>query len=326
MSNINFSVIGSLLGIHVQTSMHAGAGSALGVVDLPIQRERHTHWPVVAGSAIKGILRDACRECAKNDEGYERSRKKANENHPQLVAAFGPANPDEDSAHAGALAITDARILAFPVRSLRGVFAWVTCPAVLERLKRDCQLAKVKAPAMEIPKIDNDNQAIMASPSSPLLMEDKKHLVLEEFEFQTDSSVAKAAELAKWIGENIVGDEGAKGRVASHLVILHDDQFTHFVRHATEVVARIGLDYEKKTVKTGALFYQEFLPPETLLYSVVLANPSRQKPKDGNGANFTSDSILSFLEKCLPSHLQIGGDETIGKGICQVKLSKGGNN
>ena len=47
----------------------------------------------------------------------------------------------------------------------------------------------------------------------------------------------------------------------THLVVLHDDDFTHFVRHATEVVARVGLDYgSRKTVKQGALFYQEFLP------------------------------------------------------------------
>ena len=38
----------------------------MGVVDLPIQRERHTGWPVVSGSALKGVLRDACREKARS--------------------------------------------------------------------------------------------------------------------------------------------------------------------------------------------------------------------------------------------------------------------
>src|SRR5437867_2434986 len=52
---------GGLLGLHAQTALHPGAGTALGTVDLPVQRERHTHWPTIAGSALKGILRDCCR-------------------------------------------------------------------------------------------------------------------------------------------------------------------------------------------------------------------------------------------------------------------------
>jgi CRISPR/Cas system CMR subunit Cmr4 (Cas7 group RAMP superfamily) len=34
-----------------------GAGSAVGVIDNPIQRERHTGHPCFAGSGIKGAMR-----------------------------------------------------------------------------------------------------------------------------------------------------------------------------------------------------------------------------------------------------------------------------
>ena len=54
-------------------------------------------------------------------------------------------------------------------------------------------------------------------------------------------------------------------------LVLHDDDFTHFVRHATEIVARVALEIETKTVKDGALFYEEFLPPESLFYGLVIA-------------------------------------------------------
>ncbi len=100
--------------------------------------------------------------------------------------------------------------------------------------------------------------------------------------------------------------------------MLHDDDFTHFVRHATEVVARIGLDYERKTVKDGALFYQEFLPPETLFYAVVLASPSR---REGDAKD--AGAMLAALAERVPAVLQIGGDETIGKGLCAVRLDHG---
>src|SRR5262249_31435881 len=131
-----------LLFLHAQTSLHPGSGTALGTVDLPVQRERHTQWPTIPRSALKGILRDRCRAIAAAGYSHDGAdvgekergsrRRKANEDETSpLVAVFGPGAVDRETAHAGAVSLTDARLLAFPVRSLRGVFAWVTCPAVL---------------------------------------------------------------------------------------------------------------------------------------------------------------------------------------------------
>ena len=61
----------ALLYLHAITSLHPGSGTALGVVDLPIQRERHTGWPVIPASSIKGVFRDACR---RKDADRERRR------------------------------------------------------------------------------------------------------------------------------------------------------------------------------------------------------------------------------------------------------------
>lgn len=304
----------AILFLHAQTSLHPGSGTALGVVDLPIQRERHTQWPLIPGSALKGILRDKCREGAK--ARYDNDRKRANEEDPDLTATFGPGKVD-DSAHAGALSVTDARILAFPVRSLKSVFAWVTCPAVLGRFNRDLSLAHRKA--VEIPTIPEPTRAL-APANSPLMLLPEKKIVLEEFEFTVAGEVSNG--LAKWLADNTIAasDSFSSQRLQQHLVIVHDDDFTHFVRHATEVVARIGLDYEKKTVKSGALFYQEFLPPETLFYSLVLAHSSRR-----DGHRKTAPEILAYLRDHIPDGtvLQIGGDETTGKGLCTVKLDDG---
>ncbi len=49
----------ALLFIHCLTGLHPGSGTALGVVDLPVQRERHTRWPIVPGSSLKGVLEDS---------------------------------------------------------------------------------------------------------------------------------------------------------------------------------------------------------------------------------------------------------------------------
>src|SRR5438552_3666676 len=191
MTNHDTNWAGTLLGIHALTSLHPGSGTALGAVDLPVQRERHTHWPTIAGSALKGILRDACREKVKQqydddldtvqEEQRRNRRRKANEDE-LLATVFGPAkiSADQNDAYAGALSVTDARLLAFPVRSLKGVFAWVTCPAVLQRLKRDAALV-VQEVAGTVPEM-KDNQVFLPAADCPCLIDDK-HVVLEEFEF-----------------------------------------------------------------------------------------------------------------------------------------------
>lgn len=309
---------GGVLFIHAQTSLHPGSGTSLGTVDLPVQRERHTGWPTIAGSAMKGVLRDAYREmvtprysdAAQKDDRSPRQR--ANEEDPELVTLFGPAKVTESDTHAGAVSITDARILAYPVRSLSGVFAWVTCPAVLVRFFRDLNLVGMdQVPVLrQQPKLGE----ALVSEGSPLIVEDR--IILEEFDFR---AAGRCDEIASWLAERVFieSDTFTPQQMQKHLVILHDDDFTHFVQHATEVVARIALDYDRKTVKEGALFYQEFLPPETVLYSVVLAYSAR------NGKDHDSASdCLEKLRTCLHDlrYLQIGGDETTGKGLCAVRL------
>lgn len=47
----------ALLLLTSETPLHAGAGQSVDGIDLPIQREAHTDWPCVYGSAVKGALR-----------------------------------------------------------------------------------------------------------------------------------------------------------------------------------------------------------------------------------------------------------------------------
>jgi CRISPR-associated protein Cmr4 len=314
--------VARLLFLHAQTGLHPGSGTALGTVDLPVQRERHTLWPTIPGSALKGILRDRCREEAAQhyqddgpdvEESKRRTRRrKANEEDPRLVAAFGPGKVEESNAYAGALSVTDARLLAFPVRSLRGVFAWVTCPGALLRLNRDLHVAGL--PPLAAPDALEDTRALCAE-GSPLRVGDK--VVLEEFEFAVQGPTGAGA---GWLADHVSTDAGTRERLRTHLVILSDNYFTHFARNATEIVARVGLDYDRKTVSKGALFYQEFLPAETIFYSVVLASSSRSKDHAAG-----AEQIMEYLAGHLKDGavLQVGGDETIGKGLCLAHLSNG---
>lgn len=319
--------VGGLLTLYAETSLHAGAGAALGVVDLPVQRERHTMFPTVPGTALKGVLRDTARRRVQGA-----SLREANKSD-EVVALFGGAAGERDP-EAGALAITDARLLAFPVRSMRGVFAWITCPAILDRLRRDTRLVGIGGndlgPAIDAIKAPSTGRALVP-PNSPLIVRQGKEtrIVLEEYDYLSEENQQVAA-LARALATHLLpaGDafKRTRERFQAALAVLSDDDLTYFVRHATEVVARIGLDVETKTVKTdamgrgGALFYQELVPSESIFYSVALAHHGR-----GRRDKSAREMWEYFAHRVLPDGtvIQIGGDETVGRGLCATRLVGG---
>jgi CRISPR-associated protein Cmr4 len=143
----------------VETPLHAGSGADLGIVDMPIQRERHTSFPKIEASELKGCIREAFEELKTGDNKVksdklkgefsdleekweiEKDGKERIKFDESISLAFGPEKGDE---HAGALGFTDARLLLFPVKSMKGVFAWITCPMVLERFKEDSGLCGIE--------------------------------------------------------------------------------------------------------------------------------------------------------------------------------------
>lgn len=300
----------SLLFVHALTSLHPGTGTSVGTVDMPIQREKHTGWPTIAGSSMKGVLRDHCR-----------SMPDDNVNSLRIQDVFG-SEPADPEPQAGSLSITDARILAFPVRSAKGVFAWVTCPAVLQRFERDCAMVSSDGFPQRVFTATTplgEGEVVRCSDNLVVIENGNNKISLEEFSYNVKVTPWQTPlnDFSKWVSTAGL-DETTRSRFADHLVLIPDDEFGYFVQHATEVVARIGLESETKTVEDGALFYEEFLPPETLFYSVVIAS----KPRGSRGEG-TADDVLGKIREVLQSDsmIQIGGNETIGKGFCSVRFS-----
>lgn len=299
----------ALLGFYAETPLHPGTGQAIGAVDLPVQRERHTGYPLIPGSSIKGVLRAAAERVYGNGD-------------QRVSILFGPSN-ERASEHAGALGVTDARILLFPVRSLFGVFAWITCPFVLERFHRDASLVGLpleswpQAAALQPPQ----DQVLVALQSAVIR---EGEVTLEEFTFpaQRQEAVQQTAQcIANYVFPALPEYEPWRTRVARHLVILPDNDFADFVRFATEVVARIALDDDTKTTsgKGGNLWYEEQLPSETVMYSLLLASRPRRQ---SNGLQSAAD-VLAELQRLALERVQVGGDETVGRGIVAVRLEPG---
>src|SRR3989304_8709985 len=155
--------------IYTETSLHCGSGTSLGVIDLPIQREKYTDYPVCQASGIKGVVR----------EWFETNGAYKNDDRSKYV--FGPDFGRGDSdAFAGAATFTDARLLLFPVRSLNGVFAYTTSRFALSRLKRDLQMAKVPGVNWTIPAESGDK---IVGNSDCKIKDSNNKVVLEEYTF-----------------------------------------------------------------------------------------------------------------------------------------------
>ncbi|MCH9741681.1 MAG: type III-B CRISPR module RAMP protein Cmr4 [Proteobacteria bacterium] len=274
-----------LLALYAQTNIHAGTGqNTISSIDLPIQREAHTGYPCVYGSATKGAIR----------------AKFESENNANVKRLFGDAG---DTGNAGCLAITDTRLLLLPVRSLTSHFKWVTCPALLTRFKQD--MARMNKTTPEAITVSGEQAIIHNSAQSG-------DLYLEEYRL-----TAQAQDLTAWIEaiEQLM-PTGSKAALEKQLTVVSDDLFAFLAQNSTPVHAHNAIDSATKTVKAGALWWEESLPSDTLLYTCVHAFNSRDREGNKDATANLDDFKQAFANN---AYLQIGGNETVGMGFCLTK-------
>lgn len=269
-----------LLGMLAESALHHGAGRSAGIIDLPVAREAATDVPFIAGSGVKGALRDRARQLRRDDNEIKR--------------CFG------EQDHAGLLSIADARLLLLPVRSLTGSYKWLTCPLLLERYRRDlarCGIGTV-VPRVEVPMRDDRSGAVAAG---------KDTIFLEERELAIVAALP--AGLTAAISPLLRHDDTRK-RLGGQLVVVSDDDFAWFCRYALPIAARNFLERDTKVSKN--LWYEESLPPDTVLYTLIMAR---------------DDASATSLTTLFPNedpYLQLGGNETVGHGWVAITVQAGG--
>lgn len=318
--------------LYAESPIHVGSGSNIEGIDLPVQRETHTGLPMLASSGIKGGLRDrldpgrpvVTDRATATDADEE--KKRAFDKWYAFIRVFGPEAGDEVK-FASALAFTDARLLLFPVRSVRGTFAWTVSPFVLQRLLRDLSVNhELEGPPDEVFQLrPSQTEALVGtSANRPLALNDQ--IILED---DCLSQVQDAAidKLAAWLARTAFAGmhEYWRDRIGTHLVMVHDDIFEHFTSHATEVMTRNKIG-ETGTVERGMLWDEESLPSDTLLYTIPLATfPSRTEvPLVANKYDVrTPEQVLEHVRTELDlgnesALVQLGGKATIGRGLLRV--------
>lgn len=285
----------ALLLLHAVSSIHAGSGSEVGLVDLPVQREKHTGYPKLESSSLKGAVRAVVSEslAGRDSDGL-------------LDIVFGKEGEiGQNNASAGAIALSDARILLFPVRSLRGVFGWLTCPMVLNRFNDEMRIFMPEADPLKVPTCNTVSSGQLIVNQNA----DIKQVVLEEYTYEV-SLDPLCTELAGQLNDLIF--TGMNNGFRERLMVVSDNDFADFVTLSTEVNARIRIDSVTGTVANGALWYEENVPPETVFYSYCFAGKSRVP-----GIDKTAADVMAFLqdEANFPPVFQLGGNSTLGRGI-----------
>lgn len=289
----------SICTFYAVSPIHAGSGASFAAVDLPIQRERHTNWPHVQASGVKGAMRAHYRDFAKEKSlinllfGYDKADK---DYHIEYFKDDEQKQKVDDN-FPGAISFSDAKLLAFPIRSNIAPFVWVTCPAVLKRLNDDLSFAGLQQIG-SIPPMTGENARCLAGGlSGNVILED---MVVNVEPGDIPNPIPKGfPEMNK-------------------LLLVSDEVFKYAVDSCTEIQTQIKIDSATGTAAPGALRYQELLPADSVLYSVVYY--SRTVFEN----TLQSETVRGHMEDVIKNFMQIGGDETLGRGICKIHWIAGG--
>jgi CRISPR-associated protein Cmr4 len=269
-----------LLGILAESPIHVGSGQVNGPIDLPVAREVTTRYPYIPGSGLKGSLRDKIEHAT--------SKSVAN-------TFFGSENS------AAGISVADARLLLLPIRSLSGPFRWVTCPYILERLTRDLQMM---SSAITLPEVNVTTEQAWITTS-------EDEVYLEEYAFE---AVQETEKLTPWIEliTQLVAHESVKSRLGQYLTIVSDEDFATLTETGLYFYARNSLEKTSKISK--GLWYEEALPPDCLLYTLLFA---RNPQQEGH-----MEQLIGKLAE--NPYIQVGGNETIGQGWTILSVYQGG--
>lgn len=288
-----------LMFLYALTSTHVGSGDNLNYIDLPIQREKHTNLPKIEASSLKGSIKQAM---GQSDDVH---------------AILGS---DDDGEIASAVSFSDAKLLFFPVKSAKGIFAYVTCPLVVKRFISDCKMIGIMDTDTEQEECLSGQKSYIASAvKESAIVFNEKEVVLDEYVFKVESNAGFNRFMTK-IQTQLPQRHMLANDFLSRVILLGNDDFSYFVNHSTEVITRIKIG-KAGTAENKALFTQENLPPETILYSLLFyTNSKKDEAMSAQEVKHKFNSIFSG------EIFQMGGDMTLGKGLFCKKMWIGGEN
>ncbi len=290
----------NLVMVRTITPVHAGVGRAGGVIDLPIQRDEYG-YPSIYSSSLKGAFKTALLQAfLKELNNYSKARR-------SVQALLGP-EPEERESFESSVAFLDAYLFAMPVRSLKGVYVYVTSPLLLKRFYERFELltkifreGKEQEERDKAREIDSILKALREiaekdlQPSEAVCIDEN---MCKKFkESALGGKIVLAEEFLLDIVKDINEDHVKRlnnfsrrviGLDKSLLVVSDENELAkNIIERSVLRFTRVKLSRETKTVSAGP-WTEEYLPPKTVLHTMALF----KKPSLSN----------NFVKKILGNH------------------------
>jgi CRISPR-associated protein Cmr4 len=306
--------------------VHVGTGEfQLGRVDNIIVREPGTHLPKIPGTSIAGAVRAYVGmrfkdkyDCAGKGDGIgpdAAGAKHCGKSDCPVCMTFGYSKPKR--SFQGLAQFSDARLLFFPVYTLRGPM-WATSPFTLE----SAGIGFGTTAAALNAQLVNGHRVWVAEPANVERLNAGWLYLPVGNKAITDVTAATAWTLP---GKSLWANELAA--ICSRVLILDDQIFSLVVDDQLEVRTSVSIDPTTGAAADGALFTTEAIPRGTFLYFHVTAmnpsyfqNPGQQTPKEGKiefGASKIHEHVDLGFE--LLEYLGLGGSNTRGLGRMRVR-------
>jgi CRISPR-associated protein Cmr4 len=263
----------------------------------------------VPGSSLKGVLR------AEFDDGSKNQK---------FLACFGQEGSGGSLDFASALSFSDARLVCLPVRSYFGTYACLASPYSLnilaDLLRQQGSTSIPGLPSYPAPQATDSYRASVTSATKLVSAAAGNALaarvLLEDLDLLVDTNSQDLADQwAAVIGKMLYpGDKAAQELFAEHFGIADDNVLAFFCETALPVAAhnRIG---PNGVVAPGALWYEEYVPPEAVFIGAVYGEPGRGQVNSG----FSASVLLKFV--CgKPLDCQVGGSATTGRGLVSINF------
>jgi CRISPR-associated protein Cmr4 len=287
------------------TPVHVGIGRSPGAVDLPVARDGFG-VPFIPASSLKGSTKSLCfnlmdQRLCERIYGWD-------------IRISGAAPPEP---YISPTAFTDALLLLYPVRVERGDnvgFAYATSLLQLRRLLDILELCR--ASRGDASCLESVGDLVMLGASSGCTgsagtiyinnveLDPCKYVYLD----QHNERARLLLEQVERIGVALAGHVASGGIY----VVLDDELFREIVEAGLIRQTRVSLDPATKTVRTGALWSEEYISQGAVFAYATLFRDSNNIPADE--AEERHINLLSMAN----NYLVIGGKETIGRGIIRL--------
>lgn len=295
--------------------VHIGTGGyRLGRVDNAIVREPGTNLPKIPGTSLSGAVRSAAAMCINKTQCAGQGGHCAKFKDCPICYTFGSAR-DGGTSGAGAVSLSDARLVLFPVASWDGP-VWLSTLETLQEFGFTGLPAS--APSSNQVVLSNGLQAVNSGFGLGWLM-------LDVPAGQTTITLTAPA---SWQSNEL-------SHALTRTVIVHESIFAHLVNAGLEVRTSVAIEPDTGAAKDRALFTYEAIPRAAFMsfdvtvddYRMFKKNgeePKRPFPFQADGMNWSGVEQVVEDGLGLAEYLGIGGMGTRGFGRIR-KLANSAN-